>query len=401
MLRSAVTTVVVATILSVAIASQVATNTMAIADSYIICYRPSVSIFQVNQHQDAVHTMTRARNSSMKGITASFNLNGFKAYSVQTDPDTLKSISQSVLVASIEQDGVVNTSYYINQPNADWDLTRISHRYPNSNTSYTYDNTAASGTQAYILDTGILLSHSEFQGRAVWGANFVPGAPNTDDNGHGTHCAGSLGGKTYGVAKNTTLIAVKVLDWAGSGSYSSVISGLQWVINDATSSGMVQRSVISMSLSGGYSPALNAAVDAAYLAGLPVIVAAGNNGADAGSYSPSSAQFAIAVGATDSSDTRASWSNYGSVVTIFAPGVGILSAWNGCNTCVTVQSGTSMATPHVAGMAAYLLAKESVKNPAALTQLLTYLSITGIVKNAGPNTTKDLLFNGNGDNGGH
>ena len=337
----------------------------------------------------------------MKGITASFNLNSFKAYSVQTDPNTLKEIAQSPLISSIEQDGVVNISYYINQPNADWDLTRISHRYPNSNTSYTYDNTAGSGTHAYVLDTGILLSHSEFQGRAVWGANFVPSAPDTDDNGHGTHCAGSLGGKTYGVAKNTTLIAVKVLDSTGSGSYSSVISGIEWAINDATTHGMLQNSVISMSLSGGYSAALNAAVDAAYLSGLSVIVAAGNNAADAGSYSPSSAQYAITVGATDSSDTRASWSNYGSSITIFAPGVGILSAWNNCNTCVAVQSGTSMATPHVAGMAVYLFAKDGAQKPSSLTELLSYLSITGIVKNAGPGTTQDLLFNGNGDNGGH
>ena len=150
---------------------------------------------------------------------------------------------------------------------------------------------------------------------------------------------------------------------------------------------MIHKSVISMSLSGGQSDALNAAVNAAYLAGLPVFVAAGNNGADAGSYSPGSAQYAITVGATDSTDTRASWSNYGPSLTIFAPGVGILSVWNSCNTCRMVESGTSMATPHVAGMGAYLIAKEGIQNPATLAQRLTYLSIGAIVKNAGTGST--------------
>lgn len=337
----------------------------------------------------------------MKGVTGSFKVQNFQAYAIQTDKNTLQQIVASPLVASIEQDGVVNASYYVNQENADWDLTRISHRYPNSNTSYTFDNTAAQGTFSYVLDTGILTSHQQFQGRAQWGANFITGAPNTDDNGHGTHCAGSLGGMTYGVAKNTTLIAVKVLDSTGSGSYSGVISGLQWAVADATSKGNVQNSIVSMSLSGGYSVALNAVVNAAYLAGMPVFVAAGNNGADASSYSPSSAQYAITVGATDSTDTRASWSNYGSSVTIFAPGVGILSAWNSCNTCTMVESGTSMATPHAAGMGAYLIAKNNINSPASLVTTLTYLSITGIVKQAGTGTTQDLLFNGNGDNGGH
>lgn len=406
MLFSAVTAVALASIFSTTIAAPTVsitnvTNTKPISNQYIVVYKPGVSNSQADQHQTTIHDNTKAKNSSMKGVTSSYILQGWSGYAVQTDPNTLKTIAQSPLVASIEQDGVVNASYYVDQPNANWDLTRISHRYPNSNTSYTYDNTAAGGTYAYVLDTGILTSHQEFQGRAIWGANFIIGAPNTDDNGHGTHCAGSLGGMTYGVAKNVTLLAVKVLDSTGSGSYSGVISGIQWAVADATARGKVQKAVISMSLSGGYSAALNAAVNAAYLAGVPVFVAAGNNGANAGSYSPSSAQYAITVGATDSTDTRASWSNWGSSVTIFAPGVGILSAWNSCNTCTMVESGTSMATPHVAGMGAYLIAKNSIKTPASLVQTLTYLSIAGIVKQAGTGTTQDLLFNGNGDNGGH
>src|SRR6266480_1175021 len=327
-------TLIISSFLSSAIAAPTvvvtnATHAKAIPNSSIVTYKSNVKSTQADQHEIAIHETTKAKSSSMKGITSTFKLPALKAYAVQTDRETVRKIVASPLVAHIEQDGIVNASYYINQPNADWDLTRISHRYPNSNTSYTYDNTAATGTQAYVIDTGILTTHVEFQGRAVWGANFVRGAANTDDNGHGTHCAGSLGGATYGVAKNTTLIAVKVLDRTGAGSYSSVIVGIQWVVNDAIAKGMVKKSVISMSFSGGQSYALNAAVNAAYLAGLPVFVAAGNNGADARSFSPASAQYAITVGATDSSDTRASWSNYGPSLTIFAPGVGILSAWNG------------------------------------------------------------------------
>jgi oryzin len=376
---------------------QSSNNSTAIPNSYIVIYKPGVSNSTAEQHQNDVHDTSQQRNDTNDGVTDSYNFHGIRGYSVQCDNKTVKDIANSGLVALIEKDGPVKMTGYVSQSNAPWSLQRISHRYF-SNTSYTYDNSAGAGTYAYILDTGIYTSHADFKGHASWGANFVPGAPDTDDNGHGTHCAGTVGSQTYGIAKGTNLIAVKVLDSTGSGSYSNVISGLQWVVQDATAKGRIGSTVISMSLAGGFSATLNAAVNAVYAAGIPVIVAAGNSGADASGYSPASAQYAITVGATDDTDTRPSWSNYGAPLTIFAPGVNIVSTWNSCPTCNNTVSGTSMSAPHVAGMAAYLIKKESLKSPADVVRVLKYFSIGGIVKNAGQGSTSNLLFNGNGDN---
>jgi len=193
------------------------------------------------------------------------------------------------------------------QSGAPYGLGRISHRAPGS-TSYIYDTTAGSGVTVFVIDTGILISHSQFGGRARWGANFVDSS-NTDGNGHGTHCAGTIGGSTYGVAKAASLVAVKVLSASGSGSNSGVISGIQWAVTNKT-----PRSVISMSLGGGYSAATNTAVRNAVNAGVTVVVAAGNENQNAANVSPASETSVITVGATDSNDNRASFSNFGSVL---------------------------------------------------------------------------------------
>ena len=169
------------------------------------------------------------------------------------------------------------------QSGAPWGLGRISQKVKGS-TQYVYDSTAGSGTRVYVVDTGINIAHTEFGGRAVWGQNFITGSANTDENGHGTHCAGTVGGSTYGVAKSATLVAVKVLDADGSGSNSGVIAGVQWVATNAKSLGLSSKSVLSMSLGGGLSSALNRAVQSTISAGVTVVVPAGGEAKDAANF---------------------------------------------------------------------------------------------------------------------
>lgn len=234
-----------------------------------------------------------------------------------------------------------------------------------------------------MVDTGILPTHSEFGGRASVGANFVPGEASTDLNGHGTHCAGTAAGSTYGVAKRASIIGVKVLARDGSGSNSGVLSGIQWAVSDATRKGITGRSVITLSLGCEFSQTSNNAVAAAIRAGIFTTVAAGNKGENAENASPASEPTVFTVGATDRNDARASFSNFRSLLDIFVPGVSINSAWIGSNSATNTISGTSMATPHVAGLAAYLLGLEGTRTPAALSSRLISLATTGKVTSAG------------------
>ncbi|KAK1830165.1 peptidase S8/S53 domain-containing protein [Podospora conica] len=228
------------------------------------------------------------------------------------------------------------------QLNAPWGLGRISHRTL-SHSDYYWDSTAGQRVRVYIVDSGIQTSHTEFEGRAIWGANFVANSPDVDENGHGTHVAGTVGGKTFGVARKATLVAVKVLKADGSGSYSNIIKGIEWVVSNATAQGAVKRSVINMSLGGALSTALNSAVKQATDAGITFVVAAGNSNVDAIGVSPASAPSAITVGATDGTDQRAWFSNFGPSVDLFAPGVAILSSVVGSsNTGTAYYTGTSM-----------------------------------------------------------
>ncbi|KAK8133797.1 subtilisin-like protein [Apiospora sp. TS-2023a] len=266
-------------------------------------------------------------------------------------------------VAYVEPDATVSINALVTQTNAPWGLARISSRVPGT-TDYTYDDSAGADTYAYIIDTGIYLEHEDFEGRATFGASFVDGdTSETDGNGHGTHVAGTTGSKTYGVAKKTNLIAVKVLDSQGSGQLSQVIAGMQWAVDDITSKGRTGKAVGNMSLGASrlVSQSVNEAAAAAVRAGLFLSVAAGNDGADASLASPASEPSVCTVAATDKTDRRASFSNFGDLVDVFAPGVDILSTWNDGQT--NTISGTSMATPHVTGLGAYLLALEGPPRP--------------------------------------
>ncbi|KAF1983143.1 hypothetical protein K402DRAFT_178666 [Aulographum hederae CBS 113979] len=320
-----------------------------------------------------------------------FSMGTFKGFAGSLSATMLTTLSNHKDVAYIEHDSVVHASL-ITQNGATLGLGRISHRARGS-TQYVYDASAGQGTCVYVIDTGIYTAHPEFEGRATFLANYAGDGQNSDGNdNHGTHCAGTVGSKTYGVAKKTKLYAVKVLNAQGSGSNSGVIAGMNYVASDSkTRAGCVGKSVASMSLGGGYSSATNQAAAKLVSAGVFLAVAAGNDGVDASNTSPASEASACTVGAIDAStDTKASFSNYGNVVDIYAPGVNVLSTWNngGTNTI----SGTSMATPHVAGLGAYFLGMASY-TPAALCARMKTL---GTAFSGSFTGTKLIIYNNSG-----
>ena len=316
-------------------------------------------------------------------FTYQYALKGFAA----SLPDAaVTALRRNPNVAYIEQDQMMQAS--VTQPNATWGLDRIDqHALPLSGT-YSYDVTGA-GVTAYIIDTGISAGHPEFGGRASIGADYLGDGQNgVDCNGHGTHVAGTIGSATYGVAKAVNLVAVRVLDCSGSGSTSGVIAGIDWVTAHAH-----KPAVANMSLGGGASTALDNAVRNSISAGVPYAVAAGNGdwlgrAQNACNYSPARVAEAMTIGATNSSDAKASWSNYGSCVDWFAPGVGITSTWlnGGTNTI----SGTSMATPHTTGVAALYLQANPAVTPQQVRDALYAATTKGIVTSS--NTTNNHLL---------
>ena len=295
-------------------------------------------------------------------------------------------------VAYVEPDQVMTA--FTTQTNATWGLDRIDQASRTLNGTFTYTNTGA-GVTAYIIDTGILFGHSEFGGRALSGFDAVnPGTPADDCHGHGTHVAGTVGGATYGVAKGVTLVGVRVLNCSGSGTTSGVIAGIDWVTaNHAAGT----PAVANMSLGGGASSALDAAVNNSINDGISYAVAAGNGNfigiaQDACKYSPARVAAAMTISATDKTDKKASWANYGKCVDWFAPGVGITSAWYTTMSATNTISGTSMATPHTTGVAAlYLQGKTPVPSPATVRQALYDLTTKGIVTSS-KTTNNHLLF---------
>ena len=300
-------------------------------------------------------------------------------------PLAARRLAANPAVAYVEQNQVYTTD--VTQTGATWGLDRIDQRALPLSTTYTY-STTASNVHAYIIDTGILTTHTQFGGRASSGYDFVDNDTDaTDCNGHGTHVAGTVGGSTYGVAKGVSLVAVRVLDCSGSGTTAGVVSGINWVTSNA-----IKPAVANMSLGGGASTTLDNAVSSSVSSGVTYAVAAGNSGKNACNYSPARAPTAITVGATDSTDAKPSWSNFGSCLDIFAPGVSITSAWYSSTTATNTISGTSMASPHVAGGAALILANNPSFTPAQVTSALTTAATTGVVTSAGNRSPNRLLF---------
>ncbi|HEY8166633.1 MAG TPA: S8 family serine peptidase [Gemmatimonadaceae bacterium] len=322
------------------------------------------------------------------GVTPDFvythALNGFAGSMADAARDGLL---RDARVSRVEPDGIAEA--WTSQSPATWGLDRIDQGALPLNNTYTYTNTG-SGVTAYIIDTGIQISHTDFGGRASVGYDAIgDGRNGLDCNGHGTHVSGTTGGSTYGVAKSVTLVAVRVLNCSGSGTWSGVIAGLDYVTGDTR-----RPAVGNMSLGGGASTSVDDAVKRTIASGVAMAVAAGNGNQggraqDACKYSPARVPEAMTIGATDKTDTKTSWSNYGNCVDWFAPGLGITSDWlnGGTNTI----SGTSMATPHTTGVAALYLQGNSSATPQQVRDALYAATTKGVV-NSSKTVNNHLLF---------
>lgn len=347
---------------------------------YIVVFKNSVS----NPAAEAANVM-RGLGGQVDHIY-SHALKGFAA----TLPEAaLQGIRNNPNVDYIEQDQTVALNQTPTSPEtqATWGLDRIDQVDRPLDTLYYFNYTGA-GVNAFIIDTGIRPDHVEFSGRLLPGYNVVNDANGTNDcNGHGTHVAGTVGGTTWGVAKGVSLIPVRVLNCMGSGTWSGVIAGIDWVAGSA-----LRPAVANMSLGGGASTSVNASVAGAVSKGVTMVVAAGNSNANACNYSPSGEPSAITVGATTSSDARASYSNYGSCVDIFAPGSSITSAWNTSDTASNTISGTSMAAPHVTGVAVLALAANSAASPAAVASFLITNATANRLRSIGTGSPNLLVY---------
>ncbi|KAI0752918.1 serine protease [Daedaleopsis nitida] len=358
-------------------------------DSYIVKLKDHVS---KDGHLD---WLSRHHGPSVEVTYREWNSQVLHGYAGILNADALYALRQSADVEYIEKDGYMYAT--VTQSGAPWGLQRISQRPKlpsgsNPNTlNYNYTYTASGlGIPVYVIDTGINIAHVQFGGRARWGATFG-GYNNADGNGHGTHCAGTVGSAAYGVAKGVNLFAVKVLSDQGSGTYADVISGMNFVAQQVSGGNTI---IASMSLGGPASDAVDSALNSASAMGVAFAVAAGNDGVDARNTSPARAASAITVGATDINDSRAGFSNYGSVVNIFAPGVGVISTWIGSNTAINSISGTSMATPHIAGLLATLLQANRMMTPSQLATGLQRLATPNAISGVPSGTVNLFAYNG-------
>jgi serine protease len=298
------------------------------------------------------------------------------SYAVKLTARGLERMLKNEHVKFVEEDQTVSLNDCVSQSNEDWGTARVNHRNYNATQRYTYDyTTGASGANvdAYVIDTGIYCENNDFTskktGTCTFGyssvTNVIGQIDETDGNGHGTHCAGTVAGERWGVAKEANLIAVKVLSDRGSGSTSGVIDGINWVAGRPAVTG--RKSIANLSLGGGFSQTQNDAVAAATAAGVTMVVAAGNDDSDACRYSPASEPSAVTVAASDRNNRRAGYSNYGNCVDLFGPGSDITSAWIGSPSATNTISGTSMASPQVCGTGAKFLSADSSLTPATLT----------------------------------
>jgi subtilisin family serine protease len=310
-----------------------------------------------------------------------------KGFAARLSDQEALALARESDVLLVEKDQPVHAT--ITQTNATWGLDRIDQRNLPLSTTYTYNQTGA-GVNVYVIDTGIRTTHNQFGGRATGAFTSINDGNGTNDcDGHGTHVSGTIGGSIHGVAKDVNLYAVRVLNCSGSGTWSGVIAGVDWVTANA-----VKPAVANMSLGGGASSVVDAAVANSIASGVVYAISAGNDNWNACNNSPARVGTAITVGATTTSDARASFSNWGSCVDIFAPGQSITSAYNSSNTATAILSGTSMSSPHVAGVAALYLETNPNATPAQVANALTSNATTNVISNPGTGSPNRLLYMG-------
>ncbi|MEU7554301.1 S8 family peptidase [Streptomyces sp. NPDC044571] len=321
--------------------------------------------------------------------TYSAALNG---YSVAVSEAQARKLAADPAVASVVQNRVftVDDARGTQPGPPSWGLDRIDQRALPLDSSYTYPDKAGEGVTAYIIDTGVRITHQDLGGRASYGYDAVDNDNTAQDgHGHGTHVAGTVAGTTYGVAKKAKIVGVRVLDNNGSGTTAQVVAGIDWVTRNA-----VKPAVANMSLGGGADSALDTAVRNSIASGITYGVAAGNESTDASTKSPARVAEAITVGATTSADAKASYSNYGSILDIFAPGSSITSSWGTGDTATNTISGTSMATPHVVGAAALYLSQNPSSTPAQVASALVAAATPNVVTGPGSGSPNRLLHVG-------
>ncbi|EGD93553.1 serine proteinase [Trichophyton tonsurans CBS 112818] len=370
--------------------------------SYIVMMKDDTSDDDFNHHQSWLqsthtHNITRRATIQNAGMRHKYNFRKMKGYSGIFDEETIKDIAKDPKVMFVEPDTIISVNGKVEQSNVpSWGLARISNSQPGAN-SYVYDSSAGEGITVYSVDTGVDINHEDFEGRAIWGSNQVNDGDDRDGSGHGTHTSGTMVGKEFGIAKKAKLVAVKVLGNDGSGPTSGIVAGINWCVEHARQNGGTDKAVMNMSLGGSSSSALNRAAAQAVEQGMFLSVAAGNENQDARSSSPASEPSVCTVGSSAEDDSRSSFSNWGPALDLFAPGSNIISARPGGGS--QSMSGTSMAAPHVAGLAAYLMALEGISGGAVCDRLkeLGSSSITDV----GPGTPTNVLISNGGAKGGN
>ena len=401
---------------------------------YVIVFNEDISLQQIQSHMQVVQkdhstsvgklteddafwsviSSSVSSKSQFGGIDNFFDINGlFRGYTGYFTDEIIKIISQDPIIKFVEQETTVKISNSSLQEEAPWGLHRVSHREKpkyGQDLEYLYEDAAGKGVTSYVLDTGIDTEHEDFEGRAEWGAVIPANDEASDLNGHGTHCAGIIGSKHFGVAKNTKIVAVKVLRSNGEGTVSDVIKGIEYVTKEHIESSKKKNkefkgSTANLSLGSSKSLAMEMAVNAAVDSGVHFAIAAGNEDEDACLSSPAGAEKSITVGASTFSDDRAFFSNWGTCVDVFAPGINIMSTYIGSRNATLSLSGTSMASPHVAGILSYFLSLQpapdseffnDAPSPQELKEKVLKFSTQGVLGDIGDDTPNKLIYNGGG-----